>query len=446
MRKNAPRLLIAGTGSGCGKTTMMCAILRALKDRGHGVASFKCGPDYIDPMFHREIIGAPGANIDLFFCGEAQARALFAGRAGDLNVIEGVMGYYDGLSMDSPQASAWHVARALSAPAVLVVNARGMALSTAAVVKGYLALRKPSGIAGVLLNNASEATFPGYRAAIERECGMKVYGYLPPLPECALASRHLGLVTAQEVADLREKMRLLAAQAEKSLDLDGLIALMQAQPPLEAQAPSFARIGDARIAVARDAAFCFYYPEALELLERLGAELVWFSPIHDARLPECDGLLLGGGYPELHADALSANAGMRASIRDAVRSGLPTIAECGGFMYLTDQIGDRAMVGAIHARCSDRKRLTRFGYATLTAQRDSLLLAAGESMPAHEFHHWDADDPGGDMVAEKPSGRRWACIHATEKLYAGFPHLYLPAHPRAAERFVRKCMERKQGR
>lgn len=439
-------MLIAGTGSGCGKTTMTCAILRSLRDRGYDVASFKCGPDYIDPMFHREIIGAQGANIDLFFCGEAQARALFAGRAGELNVLEGVMGYYDGLSMDSPQASAWHVARTLSAPAILVVNVRGMALSAAAAVKGYLALCQPSGIAGVLLNHASEATFPGYKAAIERECGVKVYGYLPPLQECALASRHLGLVTAGEVANLQEKMRLLAAQAEKSLDLDGLVLLMQAQPPLEVQTPSVDRIGSARVAVALDTAFCFYYPESLELLEQLGAQLIYFSPIRDAHLPECDGLILGGGYPELHAQALSANASMRACVRDAVRSGLPTIAECGGFMYLTDQIGGQAMVGAIHARCSDRNQLTRFGYATLTAQRDSLLLAAGESVHVHEFHHWDADDPGADMVAEKPSGRRWRCVHATETLYAGFPHLYLPAYPRVAERFIRKCMERKHSR
>ncbi len=443
MIKRAPRLMIAGTGSGCGKTTAVCAILQALKNRGYGLASFKCGPDYIDPMFHSEIIGVQSVNLDLFFSDEAQARALLLKHAAELNLIEGVMGFYDGMRMESAQASSHHLAMALNAPAILVVNGRGMALSAAAIVKGYLELRKPSGIAGVIFNHVSPMTYPKLKAAVEQECGVKVYGYLPPCPECALESRHLGLITAQEVGNLREKMQRLAQQAEQSIDLDGLIALMQAQPPIEAQEFVQKFVGKARIAIARDDAFCFYYRDNLEMLQEMGAELIPFSPIHDAALPDCHGLILGGGYPELHLQALSANASMRASIRKAIDGGLPTIAECGGFMYLCAAIDGAPMVGAIPTECFNAGRLKRFGYVEISADQDQLLLAAGESILAHEFHYWDAEQTGDSLNAQKPSGKRWKCAHSTSTLCALYPHLYFPSQPKAAERFIRKCIERK---
>lgn len=443
MIKHAPRLLIAGTGSGCGKTTVVCAVLQALKNRGCDVASFKCGPDYIDPMFHSEIIGAPCTNIDLFFSDEAQLRALFAKHAAQLNVIEGVMGFYDGMRMDSEIASAHHIARTLNVPAILVVNGRGMALSAAALVKGYLELRKPSGVEGVILNNVSAMTYPQIKAAIERECGVKVYGFLPPCPECTLESRHLGLVTAQEIGDLHRKMQTLAAQAEKNIDLEGLIALMQRQPPIETETFAQAPIGKVRVAVAKDKAFCFYYRENLEMLEELGAQLIPFSPIEDQTLPECDGLLLGGGYPELYLEKLSANQSMRRSIKAAVESGLPTIAECGGFMYLTKAIAEYEMVGAIDTACFNAQKLRRFGYTTISAQKDSLILDAQESIRAHEFHYWDAQQPGEDLISQKPSGKGWPCAYTSPTLYAGYPHLYFPSHPKTAEKFIRKCLERK---
>ena len=446
MTDKAARLLIAGTGSGCGKTTAVCAILQALKNRGEDVGAFKCGPDYIDPMFHSEIIGAQSANVDLFFAGEELARRLFLKNARSLNVIEGVMGYYDGLSTASPEASSWHVAQALAAPAVLVVNGRGMALSAAAVVKGYMALRAPHGIAGVLLNRVSPMVYPQLKAAIEAECGVTVYGYLPAMPEAELESRHLGLVTAREVAGLREKTQALARQAEKSVDLDGLIALARSAPALTADGPAVERLGHARLAVARDRAFCFYYRDNLALFEALGAEIVPFSPLTDRALPSCDGLYLGGGYPELHAAGLSANESMRASIRAAVVDGLPTIAECGGFMYLTESIDGRPMAGALPGGCENKGRLVRFGYAALRAGRDSLLFEAGDEIRAHEFHYWDAADPGDALEAVKPSGRSWRCAHVSDTLYAGFPHLYFPSRPKAARRFIQKCLERKNAR
>ena len=445
MTERAARLLVAGTGSGCGKTTAVCAILQALKNRGEDAAAFKCGPDYIDPMFHSEVIGLASGNIDLYFAGENLARSLFLRHARSLNVIEGVMGYYDGLAMGSAEASAWHVARALDAPTLLVVNGQGMALSAAAVVKGFMALRTPSRVAGVLLNRVSPMSYPSLKAVIEAECGVTVYGYLPAMPEVALESRHLGLVTAQEVGDLKDKLSKLAAQVEKSVDLDGLVKLMQSQSALTAEDVPVEKLGDVTVAVARDRAFCFYYRDNLELLEALGARLVFFSPLTDAALPPCDGLYLGGGYPELYLDALSRNESMRASVKAAVQGGLPTVAECGGFMYLTESIDGRPMAGALPGGCENKGRLVRFGYAALEAETDSLLFAAGDTMRAHEFHYWDADVPGEALRAVKPSGRSWRCAHVSDTLYAGFPHLYFPGAPEAARRFVRKCLERKAG-
>ena len=446
MIKAAPRLLIAGTGSGCGKTTVTCALLQALVDRGEDVGATKCGPDYIDPMFYREIIGTDSGNIDLFFTGAETARRLFLAGARDLNVIEGAMGYYDGLSFDTPEASSWDVGRALNAPAVLVLNAHGMALSAAAAVKGYLDLVSPHGVAGVILNQISAMIYPRLKAVIEEKCGVRVYGFLPPVPEATLESRHLGLVTAQEVENLRDKLRLLAEKAEKSLDIDGLIALMQAQPALSAADEPVTPLGDVTVAVARDKAFCFYYRENLKLLEALGARLVPFSPMDDPVPPACDGLYLGGGYPEVHARALSDNRPMRQAIRDLVAGGLPTIAECGGFMYLTERIAGYPMAGLLPGSCADTGHLVRFGYVTLEAEKDSLLLRAGERIRGHEFHHWDAEMPGADLTAVKPSGKSWPCAHCTDTLYAGYPHLYFPSHPDAAARFIKKCIERKNAR
>ena len=436
--------MIAGTGSGCGKTTVTCALLQALTDRGLDVASFKCGPDYIDPMFHTEIIGAQSANIDLYMAGEETARALFAKNAREYNVIEGVMGYYDGIGMDSDRCSSRHTALALDAPAVLVLNARGMALSAAAAALGYLRLRQPSGIRGVIFNNVSPMLYPRLRDVVERECGVPCYGFLPNCPEAALESRHLGLVTAQEVQNLRDKTRRLGELAAKHMDLNGLMDLMRQAPAVEYDPPPRKKLGYARVAVARDKAFCFYYKDNLDLLREMGAEIIEFSPLSDPALPNCDGLILGGGYPELYAQSLSENASMLRSIRDAVTGGLPTIAECGGFMYLTQSIDGHPMAGVLPGGCRNAGKLVRFGYAELTAESDSLLFSRGDAVRAHEFHYWDADDPGGGLTARKESGRTWPCAHVSDTLYAGFPHLYLPGCPGAAKRFLQKCIEGRQ--
>ena len=443
MIKAAPRVVIAGTGSGCGKTTTVCAILQALKNRGLAPMSFKCGPDYIDPMFHSGIIGVDSANLDIFFAGESGVRSAFVKHASDVNVVEGVMGMYDGIAMDSVVSSSYHLAQTLEAPVVLVLNVRGMALSAAAVVKGYMTLRSPNVVRGVIFNKVSPMTYPSLSKVVEKECGIPVLGYLPDLPECSLESRHLGLVTAAEVSELQTKMQILAEAAEKTLDLDGLLELMRAQPPIEAEVPQRKKLGDVRLAVARDKAFCFYYRDNLELFEELGATIIPFSPTNDERLPDCDGLYMGGGYPELYLDKLGANETMKASIRQAVESGLPTVAECGAFMYLCRSIDGVPMADVIHTDCTGRGKLIRFGYSTLHAQGESMLFAPGDTLQGHEFHYWDADEPGDALRSVKPSGRETRCAYVGDTLYAGYPHLYFPSRPEAAARFIQKCVERR---
>ena len=437
------RVLIAGTGSGCGKTTVTCAVLQALKNRGLDIGAAKCGPDYIDPMFHRTVIGAASSNLDPFFFDDNTLRFLLAknGAGRDLTVIEGVMGYYDGLSLTTSRASAYEVARITATPVILTVNAKGASLSILAQIKGFLDFLPQSFIHGVILNSCTEKVYTALAPLIENTLGIKPLGFLPSLPQCAIGSRHLGLVTAAEIADIQTKMQTLAVQAEQSLDIDGLIALGAAAPGLSCRPVMIERQESVRIAVSSDKAFCFRYEDSLSMLADMGAELVPFSPLEDEKLPDdIHGLFLCGGYPELYAERLSANRTLREDILRALKNGLPCIAECGGFMYLTEAIGEYPMVGFIPGQCTDKGRLTRFGYVTLTAKLDSMLCKKGESIPAHEFHHWDAAFAGECFIARKPDGREWPCIHAGDTLYAGFPHIHFYANEAFARGFYKACL------
>ena len=308
MRKATPRLLIAGSGSGCGKTTVTCALLQALVESGRRPGAAKCGPDYIDSMFHRAITGAAGCNLDPFFFDDDTLRFLLAqaGAGKDVTLIEGVMGYYDGIGLASSRASTFEVAQRTESPVVLVLNAKGAGLSVLAVLEGFLRFVPRSGICGVVLNGCTAMSYPTLKREIESRFGIRACGFLPPLPDCSLESRHLGLVTAAEVENLKEKMQRLGAAARESIDLDALLEIAKSAPPLTFAPPDIPEAGEhVRIGVARDKAFCFYYEDSLDLLRRLGAELVPFSPLSDERLPEgVHGLYLGGGYPELYADKL----------------------------------------------------------------------------------------------------------------------------------------------
>ena len=451
-----PRFLVAATSSGSGKTTIACGLMRALSRKGMAVQACKCGPDYIDPMFHQRILGTPSRNLDLFFADDNTVCELLAegSRNADITVIEGVMGYYDGIASSS-DASTYALAHATNTPAILVVEARGRALSVAAEVAGFATFRQPSHVAGVIINRCTKEYYPRLKSMIETEAGIPVLGYVPTLDDAHLESRHLGLITADEVADLQAKIDRVASTLEETLDLDAIIRLAQTAPNLSYEPRTLPQAleNPVRIALARDESFSFYYDDTLRIMQQLGAELVDFSPVHDAALPEnMGGLYLGGGYPELYAEALSANTSMRDSIRAAIAQGLPTIAECGGFMYLHESMEDTdgtawPMVGAIQGRSYELGKLERFGYIRMTAHEDNLLCAAGESLPAHEFHYWDSENPGSSFHAQKPqSSRNWDCAFATPVLYAGYSHLYLYACPAAVKRFLEACTRYKDAR
>lgn len=431
------QFLLAAPRSGSGKTTMTCALLMALKRRGHAPCAFKSGPDYIDPMFHRAVLGVESRSLDLFFSAPETVRTLYArGAAGHgAAVCEGAMGFYDGLGGVSDRASAWHLADTLDLPVLLVVEPKGQSLTLAAELKGLVNFRTPSHIAGILLNNCTTRMHALLAPMLEEETGLPVLGFLPKLPEAVIGSRHLGLYTAAEVENLQQKLALLADAVEEHIDWPRLLALCEKEPPalpVQPETPP-ARV---RIAVAQDEAFCFTYAETLEAFRDAGAEVVFFSPLRDTALPEnIGGLYLPGGYPELHARELSKNTSLLREIKQKIESGLPTAAECGGFLYLGQSLTDAEgqswpMAGVLPGEAKDAGRLVRFGYATLSADSDSLLFRAGESFPIHEFHHWDSTANGTALAAKKPvGGAEWRCGFINEHFYAGFPHLYWAGTP-----------------
>ena len=431
------QFLLAAPRSGSGKTTMTCALLMALKRRGCAPCAFKSGPDYIDPMFHRAVLGVESHNLDLFFSAPETVRTLYAkGAAGHgAAVCEGAMGFYDGLGGVSDRASAWHLADTLDLPVLLVVEPKGQSLTLAAELKGLVNFRTPSRIAGILLNNCTARMHALLAPMLEKETGLPVLGFLPKLPEAVIGSRHLGLYTAAEVENLQQKLALLADAAEEHIDWPRLLALCEKEPPalpVQPETPP-ARV---RIAVAQDEAFCFTYAETLEAFRDAGAEVVFFSPLRDTALPEnIGGLYLPGGYPELHARELSENTSLLREIKQKIESGLPTAAECGGFLYLGQSLTDAEgqswpMAGVLPGEAKDAGRLVRFGYAALSADSDSMLFRAGESFPIHEFHHWDSTANGTALAAKKPvGGAEWRCGFIDEHFYAGFPHLYWAGTP-----------------
>lgn len=433
------RLMLSAPNSGSGKTVVTCGLLQAYKNRGVSVESYKCGPDYIDPMFHRRVLGVPGRNLDLFLQGPAGVRRTLSGQTAELALVEGAMGFYDGVG-GTDQASAWAVAEVLSLPVVLVLRPKGVSLTLAAQVKGLMEFRQPSHIAGVILTDCKPMLYAHWKPILEREAGLPVFGYLPPMEEAALESRHLGLVTASEVDEFLPRFARIGAQMEKTVDLDALLACgAEISPPNRPHTEKTA--ARCTIAVARDDAFCFYYEDSLDALRAAGADLRFFSPLQDTEPPCADGLYLGGGYPELYGKQLKENTAMRTWVRESIQGGLPTVAECGGFLYLLQTLESHQgetclMTGALEGEGYRTHSLQRFGYLHLTADEDSLLFRRGESVPAHEFHYWDATHCGESLQAVKPSGKTWRCGVATPTLYASFPHLHFGGDLPLAQRFA----------
>lgn len=461
---NIPRIIISATNSGCGKTTITTGILAALARRGLKVQPFKVGPDYIDPMFHTFITGNDSRNLDSWMLDENVVSYLFSkNTAGmDIAVIEGVMGLYDGYGSRSQTGSTAHVSRIINAPVILVVNGEGMSLSIAALVQGFRDFDRDVNIKGVIINNIKNAGhYQLLKEIIEEHTGISVLGYLPRMEGYSLQSRHLGLVPSDEIEDLKEKINLLSGQMERTIDIELLLKIAEqagdisgVQLPLpEIVPPPQERV---RIAVARDKAFNFYYRDNLDLLEMMGAELVFFSPLNDSRLPgDIDGLYVGGGYPEVFAKELQDNAPMREDIKCNILKGLPAYAECGGLMYMSQSIENRdgeiyEMVGVIPGKSEMTSSLQRFGYVDIEIASDNVLSKPGQRIRAHEFHYSttkvDGDVPVCYRVIKKrKSGEiSWNCGFKVINLLAGYPHLHFWSNAGFAKEFADNCIKYRQ--
>ena len=502
---NAQRIMIAAPKSGSGKTTLTCALLKLLQNLGKNPVSFKCGPDFIDPMFHERVLGIPATNLDSFFSTEEEIISIFAenfaSSNADFAVIEGVMGLFDGLGGTSIKASSYDIARITKTPILLVIDAEGSSRSIVPIVKGFLDYDKANSgtaenlIKGIFLNKVSKGTFQLLKSLIEEETtseyGVKVLGYLPKDSNLIWESRHLGLFLPNEIQNLSTQIQKTAEILNETLeqeDFNDLARISEglsySQGSLTASNETFKATTPAKgdhlsnktspqknfqfstfnfqftLAVAHDEAFCFYYHENLRLLEKAGAKIVYFSPLHDKSLPSgVDGLLIGGGYPELYASELEANESMRKSIKSAVEASLPVMAECGGFMYLQEKIitqnGESyEMCGAIKGQCRYTGKLVRFGYADFAFKGEAAVSEAeGEksglpdafSIKGHEFHYFDSTNNGSSFTAEKPlSKRSWDCMISSPTMLAGFPHLYYRSNPEILGWFLGAIKKRQE--
>ena len=459
---NRNGFLISAPQSGSGKTTVSLAIMAALARRGLKVAPFKCGPDFIDPGYHRLATGRDSINLDGWMCGEEFVKKTFqtglTSRTGQTSqtiaVIEGAMGLFDGLGSSTMQGSSAQVAAITGAPVVLVVNARGMAASAAALVQGFAGFDPQVRVAGVIFNRVgSESHAALLRQAIADHCpGLACFGCIPRDETLVIPSRHLGLVTAEDNPLPLEFIDRMADMAERNFDLDGLAALRLAAPHTATPRKTKQNrdVGSAvptvKIAVARDAAFCFCYPDNLRLLREAGAEITFFSPLTDAALPDgTAGIYLPGGYPELYAEQLAANSSLAAAIRTAVTQGLPVYAECGGLVYLTEGMENGPdFVGIFPVRARMLARRKALGYRQVETTADSLLGPAGTAARGHEFHY--SDIPGMPdtighvyQVSRNGSSLGREGYRSTNCL-ASYIHLHFGSCPGLADSFVKACL------
>jgi cobyrinic acid a,c-diamide synthase len=441
-----PALLIAGTHSGCGKTTLTLGVMAALARRGLAIVPFKCGPDFIDPSLHRMVTGRISRNLDVRMCGADFVRQSFSrnGAGCDCAVVEGVMGLFDG-----GEGSAAVLAKTLNLPVFLVIDVRSAAESVAAVAHGFATLDPGLRLAGLICNRVgSDKHRQMITEAIEAHCDLPIIGFLPRNESVSIPSRHLGLHMGEEHPLRGEGLEQLISLIETHLDLDRLLDIAaQRKGPVEMPAAApVPRATPVRLGVARDAAFCFYYEDNLDLLREAGAELVFFSPLNDAELPAgIQGLYLGGGYPELHASSLSGNRSMREQIHSFAEGGRPVYGECGGFMYLCASITDQAgalfpMVGLYPFAARMQPRLRSLGYRQPLVEQDCLLAPRGSVLHGHEFHYSIIEDaldfPAAYRLAD---GRSEGFLdHNT---LAGYIHLHWGRTPQAATRFVQACRQ-----
>jgi cobyrinic acid a,c-diamide synthase len=457
------RIVVAGTGSGAGKTTVTLGLMKAFADSGLRVQGFKCGPDYIDPTYHTAATGTPSRNLDSWMTSPDAVREIFmrASEGADISVIEGVMGLYDGKDPLSNTGSTAEIAMLTDSPVLLVVDVRSMARSAAAIVLGFQRLEPKLCIAGVIVNRCgSQGHYGIVKKAIEQECGIPVLGWLKRDDGLDIPERHLGLVPAVERGELEPLFQRAAELIREGTDLEALRALADSAPPLSSPAqplfspdrlPSGLQAGERPvIAVARDAAFNFYYPENFDLLRQSGADISFFSPLAGERVPQkASGLYLGGGFPEEFAAAIAANTDFLEDIRNAVSREMPVFAECGGYMVLARTLTDRSgalhhMAGVIPSDVRMQEKRAALGYREATALQDCLLLEAGETIRGHEFHY--------SVMAYDETASPYPYAYQTKgmrgfqsegyvqgNLLAAYTHIHLASLPKAAARWVEQC-------
>jgi cobyrinic acid a,c-diamide synthase len=452
------RLVIAGTGSGVGKTTLTIGLMSAFKKKGLVVQGFKCGPDYIDPTYHTAVTGRPSRNLDSWMLNHELVKeiAVRGSEDADISIIEGVMGFYDGKNPTSNAGTTAEISVITKSPVVLVVNCASMARSAAAIVKGFQTFSDDVNIVAAIANRVgSEGHYLLVKAAVEQECQIPVVGYLKRDDELTIPERHLGLVPSIERGELEPFFEKLGDLVLETIDVDRLYKLAEA-PDLVVQEHQLgmSKVKDVRLAIARDAAFNFYYQENLELLKSYGAELVEFSPLKGESLPEkVDGLYLGGGFPEEFAQELSELDGVKQSIKHAIENGLPTLAECGGFMYLTDAIETTEgksypMVGLIHGVVQMHKKLAALGYREITGQEGNKLFQGNQGAKGHEFHYSTFHPTTKLSPAYQTKGMRGTKKEGflTRNLVAGYTHLHFGSCPELVENWISLCREHKESK
>ena len=456
--------LIAAPQSGSGKTTVSLAVMAALARRGMAVAPFKCGPDFIDPGYHRLVTGRPSINLDAWMCQESFVRSTFRFHTESANVaiIEGAMGLFDGIGGEAMNGSSARIAAITGAPVVLVVNARGMAASAAALVDGFARFDPQVQVKGVIFNNTGSGSHGELlREALARYCpGISCVGAVPRDEALMIPSRHLGLVTAEDNPLPVEFVTRLADMAESCLDLDTLAGLQlpPCPPFIGGERPVFHKadppvcetgrrggLSPVRIAVARDAAFCFCYPDNLRLLQDAGAEVVPFSPLKDGALPpDIAGIYLPGGYPELHAGELAANLAMKESVCAAIRADMPVYAECGGFIYLTEGMATgEGFSGVFPVRTRMLPKRKALGYRQVELCRDAILGTGGQLIRGHEFHYSEPDELPASVARIYRVSRRGEVLgsegYQVRNCLASYIHLHFGSNPAVAPAFVSAC-------
>lgn len=445
-----PRLMVAAPKSNSGKTLLTCLLIKLMLGSKLKTAAFKCGPDYIDPMFHKRVLGVPSKNLDTFFTDVKKTRKLFMENAAnvDISIIEGVMGLYDGLGGVSEKASSYDVARALRCPIIFVCDVHGMGgTSLAAEIRGFMDYDRDNLIKGIFLNGISSATYEYVKRHLESELKIPVIGYYSYDKNLKFDTRHLGLIMPDEIKDLNLKLNMAAGNLARNINFEKILEIAQSAEDvnwevLRHRVPNKDLVP---VGKAADEAFRFYYEDNLNILRDFGCKLVPFSPIHDKQIPAgVKGLIFYGGYPELYAKQLSANTSMIESIRAALAQNMPSIAECGGFMYLGTSIEaedgtEYPMVGAVSSKFFNTGHLVRFGYMSISEKEDS-FLGNGRAIRGHEFHYYNGTENGSSCVAYKPiRAKTWDCAYVDDFHWWGWPHLYYSSCPSYAENFIRKC-------